>query len=412
MSSTKFVKCINCNIVINEVLSFIQNKLEVMDNESITRICVTSFSVDDIEEAKSLLFDSVKAKRRVCRKSDNKKQKDVADIITLFKDTDPESIPIFVAKDLHKLPPITFDHVDVTRLLKDILILRSEVNEIKNSYITAKELEDLKTEWHHNKYASILNPDLNVNLNVNKRSAYCSADSGPMGLSYEPSADQSRSEIRMCADDVTVTQTQLSLLCANKNAYTPSLLSPSANNNKSTVTNTAPQSASKSAVKFDGIMNKRYDKNSTTENRVTFSEVLSDGHVWKPAHIDEEWKTVQRRRFKNRFVGSFGKAIADPSTNFKSADLKVPLFISNVHKDVSETDIVDYVFNKTGVRVSLSKITMKLEKNYNSYKVFVDKHKLDDFLNDNVWPTGISFRRFVNIKKKKKDNLSSGNLKV
>lgn len=51
------VKCIQCRIVICEVLAFIQNKADVMAEEGIVRLCVTAFASEEIEAAKSLLFD-------------------------------------------------------------------------------------------------------------------------------------------------------------------------------------------------------------------------------------------------------------------------------------------------------------------------------------------------------------------
>lgn len=52
------------------------------------------------------------------------------DFICAFKNTKPDKTPIFVARELRKLPAITSDHVDVTILLRDIVALRSEVNSL------------------------------------------------------------------------------------------------------------------------------------------------------------------------------------------------------------------------------------------------------------------------------------------
>ncbi|KAJ2937825.1 hypothetical protein O0L34_g17801 [Tuta absoluta] len=118
------VKCISCNIVINEVLAFVYNKLGVMDEDSLIRICDTGFSESDILEAKKLLFEGCPSIKIKLRRKDDKTRKNLQDIIDLLKQldaTDPDSIPIFVARQLHKLPPVTFDHLDATRLLRDIL---------------------------------------------------------------------------------------------------------------------------------------------------------------------------------------------------------------------------------------------------------------------------------------------------
>lgn len=78
-----------------------------------------------------------------------------------------------------------------------------------------------------------------------------------------------------------------------------------------------------------------------------------------------------------------------------NADSKVPLFISNVSTETLECDIVNYIKEKTNDTVSLKKINMKHERSYNAYKLYVSKSKVDLYLNDQFWPNGITFRRFV-----------------
>ncbi|VVD01701.1 unnamed protein product [Leptidea sinapis] len=86
----------------------------------------------ECENADLLLHNKTNQKQVSRRK--NKKQKDLEDMITVFKTIDPEQIPMFVPYDLHKLPPVCFDHVDVTKLLKDLLVRQSDVNAIKSDY--------------------------------------------------------------------------------------------------------------------------------------------------------------------------------------------------------------------------------------------------------------------------------------
>ena len=119
MSSTT-VKCVSCNIVLNEVLAFICNKMGIMEEEIISRICVTAFSQSDIVTARRLLCDSL-SKPIKTRKRDGKSVRDIDDILCTLKEADPEVLPIFVARELQKLPPVLFDHVDVTQILKDLL---------------------------------------------------------------------------------------------------------------------------------------------------------------------------------------------------------------------------------------------------------------------------------------------------
>ena len=94
------VKCSKCNIVINEVLAFVSNKVDVMDEESLVRICGSAFSAKEIQESKKLLFNSLpKSQRMKTRKREGKSHRDLEDVLTLLKNTDPEDIPISVARE-------------------------------------------------------------------------------------------------------------------------------------------------------------------------------------------------------------------------------------------------------------------------------------------------------------------------
>ncbi|XP_063360613.1 uncharacterized protein LOC134649713 [Cydia amplana] len=178
------------------------------------------------------------------RKNEGRIQRNLTDIISVFRGTDPENIPIFVARDLHKLPPISFDHLDATRVLKDLLILKREVEDIKDNYVTRDMLE--------NKY------------------------------------------------------------------------------------------------KVDGL------------------------HRGRAQNVN--------------------------ASKFRAAETKVPLFIYNVHKDTTESDILEYILENTQVKVNLIKINMKRDKGYNSFKLWVPRDKVHLFLNAQLWPEDICFRRFEYFK--------------
>lgn len=91
--STNVLKCDKCNIVIDEMLSYIQNKVSVIDEVTLVRICVSSFTGEEIKTSKSLLFDSIPTNlRKIIRKNKGKEERDLSDIINLFKSADPDDI--------------------------------------------------------------------------------------------------------------------------------------------------------------------------------------------------------------------------------------------------------------------------------------------------------------------------------
>ncbi|VVC99474.1 unnamed protein product [Leptidea sinapis] len=106
-------------VIINEYLTFIQNKIDLLDELSIVQICATNFTETEVETGKSILYQSCGDKVRIVhRKGDDKKKRNIRDTIKLLKEVDHDVQPTFVARDLNRLPPVSFDYVDVTRLLK------------------------------------------------------------------------------------------------------------------------------------------------------------------------------------------------------------------------------------------------------------------------------------------------------
>lgn len=128
------------------------------------------------------------------------------------------------------------------------------------------------------------------------------------------------------------------------------------------------------------------------------SDVVQNGLEWRQHLPSDQWVEVQRRRYKNRFTGIIGKG--ESNNKFKAADTKIQLFISNVHKDTTEQDIQEYIKHKTQDIVTLEKIHMKIDKGHNAFKVLVSQRKLSMFLNDALWPEGISFRKFITFRHK------------
>ncbi|KAM3961854.1 uncharacterized protein ACR2FA_004179 [Aphomia sociella] len=119
-------------LIANELLAFIQHAIDTMDEVSIMQICKSNFKEEEICSSKVLLYQTLgKGDRIPSRRRDEKGERSLQDIISLLKETDPDDVPAFVAKQLHKLPPVTFDHVDVTRLLKDIITLKAGLVEVQ-----------------------------------------------------------------------------------------------------------------------------------------------------------------------------------------------------------------------------------------------------------------------------------------
>lgn len=450
------VKCNNCNIVICEVLAFIQNKCGVMDEEGLVRICASSFTAEEIESAKNLLFDAVPTQtRNITRKREGKAQRDLVDIIYLMKNTSTDNIPIFVARQLHRLPPVTWDHIDTTRLLKDIMILKEEMNLLRENCATSEQIQEVRNELEVLKNSSIVN---NFEYNINtKRGASkllsntYSYDSGPIGMTHiemnkcnsitndddaylQRSSCEANGRVDFGTEGTSISSADIVPALAQMHPNSkPVMMSET---ETATVGTTAEESSDKKSLTDAQAVLIANERPSTTKhtkrpntmtlfnkqvNKVvephvdgkqvsprprTMAEIVSTG-IWKPEIPSEQWKEVIKRKYKNRFVGRVGKAQTNSHTKFRAADNKTELFISNVHTDTSVEDISEYIFETTQLNVTLEKIPMKKQKKHNSYKFSVPSHKLRLFLDDNLWPDGISFRKFIHFRpRKNEENVS------
>lgn len=405
---SKVVKCVSCNVVIDELLSYIQNKISVIDEDTLVRLCTSSFSSEDIEKSKTLLYESVPVeKAKIKRKNKGKEQRDLVDIINVFRSVEPDQFPIFVARDLEKLPPILFDHLDCTKLLKDLLLLQNEIKEIKKEYVTQTQLKDLKTDLLKMQNDSLIPTSL-CKLNM-KRGGWL-LESGPVGLSHVSNS----SVVDDCNNSID--ESSLQILDNNEQLFRKMKEVGEENFDRGSESAVLPQrpaersppsprvaTASARARTYNAVARSTTPRQkpltSPERARVHMSQTASTAR--ESVQNKDGWEKVSYRRKRNnmnyRYMGSAGTA-RDNEGKFKAAIKTVPIFITKVHKNTTEKDIVDYVNHKTGEMITLEGISFKYPKEYKAYKFFVSENKMDIFLDDKLWPEGIIFRRFMHFK--------------
>lgn len=437
---TNVVKCSKCNIVIDEMLSYIQNKVSVIDEVTLVRICTSSFTSEEIKTSKSLLFDSIPTElRKVVRKNKGKEERDMADIIKLFKSAEPTEIPVFVARQLEKLPPITFDHLDCTKLLKDIVRMQATINEMKTTYATLDDLNELKDEFVKIKCDS-LPPTSAFKVNT-KRGAWL-LDSGPMGLSNVHNSsmneeciinnsglgsDSSKKTSPRYRNIMRVDEKQRQKSENSKLKGTRLQRSEPAGSVNITMTHECDEAPSAAATSEPSnyhlcvqsrrpaaasppqvaIASQLTDTEYTTASVANLQREGANEITSKLCNKDEEWQQVSyKKRTQYRFAGKSGIA-KDLDCNFKAAERKIPILITNIHGETTEDDIITYIYRKTQETVCLEKIQMRKDKGHNAYKFFVSESKVSLYLDENIWPAGIIFRRFMNFNYRNTNRFSS-----
>ena len=118
-------------VIVNELLCFVTNKIDSLPFESITQLCMGSFEDMEIEQAKATLFSSCKEETKMRKRHGaNKTKNNLVDILQFVKDRG-ENLPIFTARNLSKLPPISADNVEISMLLNSISSTKAELEQMK-----------------------------------------------------------------------------------------------------------------------------------------------------------------------------------------------------------------------------------------------------------------------------------------
>lgn len=344
---------VGCNIVINELLAYLRAKLSKVDEETLVKLCTSTYSSDEIQKSHSLLFESVPSEqRKIVRKGKGKEDRLVYDMLNLLKAAEPDKLPVFVARDLDKLPNLTMDHLDVSKLLKDISLLQADLMKIKSSYVTTEQLELAKKECMNSKNPSP--PFSAVKINM-KRGAY--RDSGPAGLSL---FDDSHSNIDepLSSNDMSVHYRDIrNKDIAGKNETAQAAVSlltgcPSDESPPPRPAGAVPTIATRPADQLSV---------EASANEMSYAQAAERG--------SKEWTDVRKKvkKSKNRIEGKSGMAVIGEGETFRAAERKTPVFITNIHQSTGEADIIRYIYKMTQETIELDKIAIHRQCDYNAY---------------------------------------------
>ncbi|PZC74018.1 hypothetical protein B5X24_HaOG208432 [Helicoverpa armigera] len=372
-------------LIANEVLAFIKHAIDYMDEVSILQICKTSFKEDEISSAKLLLFTTLgKVSQMPSRRRDGT-EKSLQDIVTLLKETDPDDVPEFVAKDLHKLPPVTFDHVDVTRLLKDITLLKQNQAEMQHQLeVSNNTISDLRAELVslRNAISASRSPIASDNNNVNTRrgaqnASICSFESA--GSNASPTAENAC--VATCAAAVpasTPVETMTSVGSTTpKRAYAAIVAAnkPVQPNNSQAKIAGNTKGGKKSRSKPNQVLRRQGPKEDTYDK---------DGFV----------KVEKRKKKKPPCRNQCGTGLAGPNMLIRPAIPTTLLYVSRLHHSTKVEEIVEYLRVKTNWTLRVEKLEPRHNTNFNSFVVRVPTQGLEKVLKEDFWPKGVVYRRF------------------
>ena len=138
---------LNKSPVINELLCFAHNRLQRLPVDFIVKLCVGFYSDDEIYIAKRTLYDTTEGIRKNCGRykkhiGPNKGRDDLIDIMTVLRSIELSDMPVFVARDLCNLPPLTALDTDVVGLYQEVDKLKQGFDVIKSFQHDIEELSN------------------------------------------------------------------------------------------------------------------------------------------------------------------------------------------------------------------------------------------------------------------------------
>lgn len=359
----------NNTLVPNELLSFLQQKLDVMTELSAIQICSTNFSEEDIAAAKLLLFTTLnKRDQMVSRRRDGTK-KSLQDIISLLKVTDPDDVPTFVARDLNKLPPVTFDHVDVTSLLKDIVLLKASLKDVNEKLeASQKDVSILRNELNELRNSGTFSGTVTCVNNVNTRRGAALDTSNVSFASAVLSSPQRVVETAECA-------------VRSPRTPAPSPVTPARNSVPAKRPSGPPTPVSVPAA--------------TSNKPPPVKKATRAYNIAKEERGDEDGfiKVVKKKRKPTR-KNQCGTALTGENHLLRPAVHTTQLYVSRLHYSTKAEEIVEYIRVKTNYKLRVVRLESRRNVNFNSFVVRVPTAELSTFTDVEFWPRGVVFRKF------------------
>ena len=109
----------------------------------IVKLCTDFYSLDDVREARELLFNCTvlpDGDRRINRRAANCKEVHMKDIVSILLEVRPVDMPVFPAKNLNNVPPMPLNNFDMSRIITDIDTIKAQMKVIQEAQETALTL--------------------------------------------------------------------------------------------------------------------------------------------------------------------------------------------------------------------------------------------------------------------------------
>ena len=356
--------------IVCELLCFISNKVNIMPYETLVKLCIDFYSVEDIAIAKDMLYACIPntSRKQKNRRGENKKLYGIQDIVNVFLELPTNSVPNFVCRDLSKLPPLSMNNFDVSGIMRILETLNTEVKLLQETQKTSAQSQ------------ITLAQQLRQHIGI---SAANQSEPTPV-IPTPPTADALPTHISIFSDgDADVSE---------------------ADNDSTT-------SHEDDLIRLTAIQGLR----PKPPHKQRYSDTLRSSHRQKErtsfagTYATAEGPRIDRpppnptqpRRQNQQVVVGTGRGIGlraaktrDPTNQQGSPRTSSGIFISRMDRATTPGHIVKHIHRETRLRVKCEPLTTK----YDSYRTFYIRATVQDqkrLLQGQLWPAGAIVRPYL-----------------
>ena len=389
-------------LFINEPLCYLANKIEKMPADILVKLCVDFYTDEQIDEAKSMLYDAcsqmgLSLPRMVKRRGAQKRTNDLNDIVHILLELESESTPTFLARDLTNLPPLSYNHFDLRKILQDIEVLKNEMAVASQSHAdimhAIRELKQRAAIEVESAVATIAKAGEMVdNAEALPRQRLATARRRDTGASEAPAY--------MCEQNAHASRHEYDTddsATAVKELFTP----------RPTVNDVHNDNIDEEDA--DGDDEEDGDDGVDEDNLVrlhaiqqgTYARVVARASPPVEAHAARTYRNTRRNRTLDNdssndvIIGEARSSRLKTATRGGHTTKRTPIgvFVTRLHRNTSTHDIDGHVRDETGRKVTSEQLATK----YNTYASFLIRchgHIAGQLLDTKAWPKGVLVKRF------------------
>ena len=386
-------------VIINELLCFIGNKFDIVDNDSLVLLCTKAFQHAEIADAKAILKDvceslDVMGNLRVAGRTGNDKEKRNLDDIIAMMHKLGNLGPTFAAADLKKLPPISFDSIDVTHLLYRLENLETGAKmRLEVEKKTVSTIEKLENELRTLKEASnktcnlvqtiletsLPSPEVLGNSGTAEPQPRRPKFNGPPPMNPAPHRQGPSPDNGLAP---TNPKTSRKPTEKNSNMVSLKMLKQIREvREKTSIKNSTPVLSETTGFRTNEMSS---SPPTTLDVPTKYSEILKNG-------VEIPWQVVDSKAKKQKVI----RGTLTNDIDAMAATRRTNLFTSWWRPTVTSEEVRDFLKNRHSLSSECNEVPTKAIK-YKCFKISVISTNDIDLFNPDLWPRGVQVSKFYN----------------